>query len=94
VLGWDRWCPGGTTGCPAGAERTGRDALVVVVLGCLLLVVAVLALLTGRLLLAVVQVGLVVLLVVGVRQGLPEVWGHVRTHQFGAVGISTGMPVG
>jgi hypothetical protein len=94
VLGWDRWCPAGTTGCPTVTARSGRDSLVVVVLGCLLLVVAVLAMLTGRLLLAVVQVGLVVLLVVGVRQGLPEVWGHVRTHQFGAVGISAGMPRG
>ncbi len=94
VLGWDRWCPAGTTGCPTVAARSGRDALVVVVLGCVLLMVAVLALLTGRLLLAVVQVGLAVLLVVAVRQGMPEVWGHVRTHQFDAVGISAGMPVG
>ena len=89
LLAWDRWCPAGTTGCPTAADRAGRDALVVVLLGGLLLTVALVALLTGRLLLAAVQVGLVVVVVLAVRQGLPEVWTHVREHQFSNAAIPT-----
>ena len=92
VLAWGRWCSAGSAGCPSGLDRPGREALVVGVLGAVLLVVALVALLTGRLLLAVVQVTAVVLLLLAVRQGMPAAWTHLRAHQFQPAGISQGMP--
>ena len=74
VLGWDRWCPAGTWGCPSPSERVDRDAFVITVLGAALLVVALLALLRGRLLLALGQVALVVVLALVAAQLLPAAY--------------------
>ena len=79
VLGWDRWCPAGVAACPAGTGRTDRDALVLAILGGLLALVALLALVRGRLLLAVAQVALVAVLAVAADQTLPPAFDRLRT---------------
>jgi hypothetical protein len=55
ALGWDRWCPAGTAGCPSAVDRVDRDALVLTLLGVALLLVAVVALVRGRFLLVLVS---------------------------------------
>ncbi len=79
VLGWDRWCPAGGAGCPAAGDRAGRDAWVLAVLAGVLLGVALLALVRGRLLLAAGQVALVVVLAVLAARALPQAFDQLRT---------------
>jgi hypothetical protein len=83
LLAWDRWCPDGVALCPTEAQRPARDALWLAVLAGVLAVVALVALVRGRLLLAAVQVALVVALAVVAARLLPAAWAHLRERQFG-----------
>jgi hypothetical protein len=83
VLAWDRWCPAGVVLCPTRADRVTRDALWLALLCGVLVLVAVVALLRGRFLLALVQVALVVLLAVLAAQLVPGAWTHLRERQVG-----------
>jgi hypothetical protein len=78
VLGWDRWCPAGTWGCPAAGDRTGRDALVLALLGAALLLVALVALLRGRFLLVVGQLTLVIAVAFAAARTSPAAFDHLR----------------
>jgi hypothetical protein len=77
-LGWDRWCPAGTAGCPSAADRAGRDALALAVLGAVLLFVALLALLRGRFLLVVGQLAVAAAVAYLASQAVPAAFDHLR----------------
>ena len=80
VLGWDRWCPPGTSTCPAASsDRTARDAAVLAALGGVLAAVAVVALLRGRWLLVVFQLVLVVGVALAAARADPAAFDHLRT---------------
>ncbi len=92
VLGWDRWCPAGTWGCPTPSGRVDRDAFVLTVLGAALLVVALAALLRGRLLLALGQVALVVVLALVAAQLLPAAYERAPTWRPQPARSEQGLP--
>ena len=83
LLAWDRWCPEGGALCPTDAQRPARDALWLALLAGVLALVALVALVRGRLLLAVVQVALVALLAVVAARWLPDAWTHLRERHVG-----------
>jgi len=83
LVGWDRWCPAGVAGCPTTVDLADRDALWLAILAGVLVLVALLGLVTGRFLLVLVQLALVVLLAAVAAQALPAAWTHLREHQLG-----------
>jgi hypothetical protein len=83
LVGWDRWCPAGVAACPTPADRADRDALWLAILGGVLVLVALVGLVTGRFLLVLVQLALVVLLATVVAQALPAAWTRLRERQLG-----------
>jgi hypothetical protein len=96
LLAWDRWCPDGVVLCPAAADRPSRDALWLALLAGVLGLVALVALLRGRFVLALVQVALVVAVAVLAARLLPAAWEHLRERQLGwtAAAISASTSAG
>jgi hypothetical protein len=84
ALLWQQQCPDGFWTCPAPADRAGHEALALAILGGVLVLVAVAALLRGRMLVAALQVVLVVVLAVAAQQALPAAFAQLRSH----VGLS------
>lgn len=80
VLAWQQQCPDGFWACPAPGDRPGHEALALAVLSGVLLLVALVGLLRGRVLIAAGQVVLLVVLAVAAQHALPAAFAQLRTH--------------